>query len=446
MSAAGAADTSTILCLLALSSYHVLFFGRLYANPMQMATSELLSTFFPSWIHLGRRQKHDPYYWLNFGAHPVLSSFYPPHFLSAVIGVRLKIDSAFRLLLFSMLGHLLFASVGWFSFLRLWTDPLIALFGAVTLTYQAFNLKQQPCLIYTLGWFPWTLHPNPIVSCIAVAMMILAGYFPYAVYLLPVTFLAHIWLFGEINCFFGILLAAPQIIPFLRYLPKTIKKMGEGRLGPWELKFYFGLTPIVILFVTLKLLYLIVLVPILLSFCLKKWLPRGYQRMWIWSVYIAMIFCVQAMMDIQNQTVLFTIITIQAFDLWLHNSQLLPPRPFCELPIRPSKAFNTKLTRYLGENLDPDARVSGLPWPLFTGHINKFKTLGYCGSMQLKLMAKWRGDKDPNGSGHHDYFMGKEDGNELDVARVQFAYSRKKLNWPRTAIRNLYVNPRYRSA
>ena len=46
-------------------------------------------------------------------------------------------------------------------------------------------------------------------------------------------------------------------------------------------------------------------------------------------------------------------------------------------------------------------RVSGLPFPLFTGYIHGFRTLGYNGGFQLRDMAKWRGDTNPDGSGKH---------------------------------------------
>lgn len=429
---------SMILPLVGLVLYHAIFFWGIYRDPFQMATSELLSTFYPTWRHRGKDN-----YWLRPNCHPVLSTYYPPQILSSLIGRTLSLDASFFVLLWSMLVHILFSSVGWFFLLKPMFGEATAVFGAITLSYQAFNLKQQPCIAYTHGWFPWCLSPNPIISTVSVGMLLLAGYYPLAIYLLPVVVLIQVIVFHQAWVLLGMVMGLIQVIPFLVYLPKTIRKpYGEGKLGPWELHYYFGLAPLVILATTFQKSYLTILIPVIMSYLLRKWLPRGYQRAWCLSVFIAMYFCLTAMVGMDRLT-LSLLILIQCFDLWLHNHQLLPPRPFCELPKRPSLAFNTQLTRFLDANLDKDARVSGLPFPLFTGLVNGYKTLGYCGSMQLKLMAKWRGDTNPNGSGHHDYFMGKEDSDALDIGRVQFAFSRKRLDWPRTIIRNLYANPRY---
>jgi len=430
-----------------LIAFHLLFFWPLYTRSYQMATSELLSTFFPTWL---KGERYDRNYWLNLHSHPVLSFYYPIQRGLHYLAKRLTLDGAFRILVCNLLFHHLLGSMGWFLLLRSAFPTPLAIFGALTLTYSAFPLKQQPSIVYTHAWFPWMLvgltSGNIPLASIAIGMLFLAGYYPLLIYLLPVGIALSPHWTSVVSYGFGGLIGLIQIIPFLRYLPKTIRKpYGEGHLGSWERKFYFGVTPLAILFLTFKPLYLTILLPIVASYALRKWLPRGYQRAWILSVYLAVYFALCAMQSL-DQRALILLVILQATDLWLHNRGLLPPRPFCELPQRPSQAFNTPLTRYLREHLNSDARVSGLPFPLFTGHINSFKTLGYCGSMQLRLMAKWRGDTDPNGSGHHDYFMGKEDGHGLDIARVQFAFSYKKLNWPSTPIKHLYLNPRYRSA
>jgi hypothetical protein len=119
----------------------------------------------------------------------------------------------------------------------------------------------------------------------------------------------------------------------------------------------------------------------------------------------------------------------------------LPPRPFSELTKKPSLAFNNRLTRYLEKHLE-NYRISGLPYPLFTGHINRFRTLGYSGGMQLKLMAKFRNDTNPNGNGSHDWFKDNDYDERLTSYRVRFSFSRKKLDkWMPTPIKHLYRNP-----
>ncbi len=420
--------------------FHVLFFWGIYTNPYQLATSELLSTFFPTWIWQGREwvkgriPKYEACYWLNSHSHPVLSTYYPMQIITSIIGNLLSLDNSFILFLFNGLAHFLVQSIGWYLFLK----PLgsqIALFGAITFTYQAYHIKQQPCIIYTLAWFPWLAIYPPL----AIGMILLAGYYPLAVYLLPLgLFLNHGWL--PWAC--GIVIGSIQLVPFLKYLPKTIKsnKQKLEEVGPWETNFYIGIAPVLLLLINFKPLYLFILLPIIMSILLKSWLPRIHQRTWIISAYLAIFFSLQTLLTLKPESVLL-ITCIQCLDLWVHNRNLIPTRPYCELYKKPSLAFNTSLTRYLDKHLE-QSRVSGLPWPLFTGIINNFKTLGYSGGMQLKLMAKWRQDSNPNGSGEHDYFRSNTDDGRLTRHRVRFAWSRKRPNnWLSTEIKHLYRNP-----
>ena len=262
-------------------------------------------------------------------------------------------------------------------------------------------------------------------------MIILAGYYPLAVFLLPISIFFGQWLPIGI----GLLIGLPQLIPFLKYLPKTIRGTVEAPSdSPIENQFYFGLTPIIILIANFKPIFLILAIPLLFRL-FKSTLFRVPQRAMILSCYVAIYFCLIEMKAMTNIQVI-ALLLVQSFDLWLNNRELIPPRPFCELWQKPSRAFNTKLTRYLDENLG-DARVAGLPYPLFTGHINNFKTIGYCGSMQNKLMYKWRK------SFKHDPFMDGVNEDDLTRFRIKLAYSRTKLTWPSTPIRNLYLNPSY---
>src|ERR1700690_853851 len=118
----------------------------------------------------------------------------------------------------------------------------------------------------------------------------------------------------------------------------------------------------------------------------SKFLPRIPAR-WCWSFQFALGW--MAVSGLHNlrltNNTLICLCLIQTFDLLWHNWNLIPTRPYSELYNRPSLAFRGSLARFLEENLGQD-RVSGLPYPLFTGHINELRTLGYCGGMQLKLM------------------------------------------------------------
>lgn len=349
------------------------------------------------------------------------------------------------LLVFNLLTHCFFGSIGWFLFLRSGFSETVALFGAVTFTYQAYHIKQQPCIVYTLAWFPWMLYGlqtnNALLSSTAIGMICLSGYYPLALYLIPAGLAtSNAPVAGGVSLAVGLLIGLPQIVPFLRYLPKTIRKAVSSpvEVGYWERNFYPGLAPI--LLVGLSFEWFLIGIPVVVGLSFKKWLPRVHQRLYILSAYLLIWFSL-GHLKACSQSTIYGLLALQAFDLWFHNRNLIPTRPFSELPNRPSWAFDTRLTRYLHKNLGND-RVSGLPYPLFTGLINNFRTLGYSGGMQLKLMAKFRNDKDPNGGGCHDWFRSNQDDRKLDEFRVRYAYSTQKLSWEHTEIRHLYRNPR----
>ena len=427
--------------LLILTSFNILFYYESYSKPLTMATSELLSTFFPTWLWQGRMwskwrlPKYDHYYWLNTHAHPVLSTYYPVGILTSIVGSRLSLNAAFSLLAVSLNLHHLFGSIGWFVALQRWMSPEASLLAAITISYSAYHQKQQPCIVYTLAWFPWILTAHSILCPIAIGMVLLAGYYPLAIYLLPSAIIATQTV---IPLVIGLIIALPQLIPFLRYLPKTIRsaKSEQPEVGPSETNFYIGILPIILLIMNPQWRYLWILAPIMISYLFQSFLPRVRQRLWIISSYLA----ITLSFSFLPKSLLFPLLILQCLDLYLHN-RLLPTRPFCELQRVPERVFNSKMMRYLKDNIG-DARVSGLPFPLFTGLVNEIRTIGYCGGMQLKLMAKWRNDRDPNGSGHHDFFIANEDNSALDTGRVKFAFTRKGIDWPSTGFKHLYRNPR----
>lgn len=462
------------MAILALILFNVLFFWKAWTNPLSLATSELLSTFFPSWIHQRRGEKNDPYYWLVFNAHPVLSTYYPPSKINSLFGAKKPLDAQFRILVTSILLHFLFASVGWFVLISSWTNSLISVFGAVTLTYSAYNIKQQPCLVYTLSWFPWLLlgiaNHDIVLSSIAFGMVLLAGYYPIGIQATLIAVCASIWWDSPLTWIpIGTLIGLPQLIPFLKYLPKTIRSKKHDEIGTvsfnqllsllfpesfrkpingvgfWEMACYVGLVPLVLLAssngCTSQVWILGVASFILAMGAFNKYFPRIPAR-WLFTFQFSLGWAATSALNGLHLAPgsVWCLLLIQAFDLWYHNRNLMPTRPYAELTKRPSRVFNTKLTRFLENRPE---RVSGLPWPLFTGHINRIKTLGYSGGMQLKLMAKWRNDTNPNGSGEHDYFRSNKDNGNLTRYRVRWAFSRKKLDWKLTPIRHLYENPNY---
>lgn len=409
----------------------------------RFATSELLSTFFPTWIWQGREwrkgriPKYDPYYWGNAHAHPVLSTYYPFGIVSSIWSSILSLDKAFTLFILTIGIHCCFGFIGWFLLFNSFSDTIPSLFGALTITFGAYSLKQQPCIIYTLAWFPLTLSQNPIVSTIAIGMMLLAGYYPFAIYLIPVSIAAHLLWYREAWLVLGFLLGLPQLLPFLRHLPNTVKRLTDSCESPEsERRFYVGVIPLILIpFSTSRVLLLILVSALFALGFMKQLFPRVHERWLVVTQFGIGWASVNALSNLNlSQLQLVLIVGLHAFDLFWHNRECLPPRPYCELWQRPSRVFNSKLTRFLEANLG-DYRVSGLPFPLFTGHINSLKTIGYCGSMQTRDMWAWRR------SFRHDPFIDGVDEDELTGRGIRFAYSRKKLYWPSTVIHGLYRNP-----
>jgi len=400
----------------------------------RLATSELLSTFFPTWLRGGNG------YWLNRKAHPVLSSYYPFGYLSSYISKLFGLDTAFNILLISLVCHYTFGFMSWYWLFHTFSGPLPSLFGALSITFGSYSLKQQPCIIYTIAWFPLTLYQNPLVSSLAIGMMILGGYYPFLIYLFPISLMAHLWRYNEVWLLSGIIIGLPQLIPFLRYLPKTVKRMTDKCESPEvERRFYVGIAPLFLLYYGVSAGTKVW--PVLILACLgvlgvgKRYLPRVHERL-----LIVVQFCIGwiAVVGLNELNLSFEplllLVLLHAFDLYWHNRWCLPPRPYCELYNRPSRAFKTPLTAYLEAHLNGN-RVAGLPWPLFTGLVNGFNTPGYQGSMQLKLMAKWRGN-----TGSHGIEGISQDA--LTRSRVKFAYGGKKPDkWDTTSIRLLWRNP-----
>ena len=456
-----------------LIAFHFIFFWRTYLRPFEFSRSELLSTFFPSWIWQGRQIKslkswrYDPYFWLNFHSHPVLSSYYPIHVLSAWVGSLLSLDNAFKLLLWSVRLHHLVTSVAWFLTLSYFYEPTVAIFGSFILTYNGFNIKQQPCLVYTITCTSLLtlgiVSGNVILSSISFGSLLLAGYYPIGIqstlWALSITLISQtsfVWVP------IGLLVGSIQLVPFIKYLPKTIRTKKVGLLGILEvsdflelllpqrvskrgvgyqeLSFYMGLVAILCLpFSTSRAIWLVLLSALVMLGVGRNWLPRIPAR---FGFLLTISLGWAATNGLSHLNVpIYAIIFLTFFDLFWHNSNLDPHTPYSELPQRPSRAFKTRLTDYLEEHLG-DNRVSGLPYPLFTGHINRLRTLGYSGGMQLKLMSKFRGDTNPDGSGAHDWFRLKEDDSNLVQYRVRFAHSSKRLDWKSTPFPQLWENPK----
>src|SRR3990167_5021129 len=126
----------------------------------RLARSELLSTFFPTWVWQGREwskwriPKYDLYYWINAHSHPVISTYYIPSILGAIGTNNTTLNVQFNTLVLLLGCHIGLAFLGWYSLVLAWSTPLVAIFGAITFTLAGYNWKQQPCFQYTVAWFP----------------------------------------------------------------------------------------------------------------------------------------------------------------------------------------------------------------------------------------------------------------------------------------------------
>lgn len=203
------------LSIFLLTVWHFAFFWRFYRNPNLLATSEVLSTFFPHWRWMGLQLRSgtlpliDKIYYKYPACIPFLSTFYPPSMITSLTG-------NFRVYTILILSHYWLASILAFSMLRHYFSLNIALFGALSLVYNAYNIKvQTPCHAFTSCWIMGILHPGWL-GVLSFGMAVLGGYWPILVVTLPVILLnpTSVW---------GIFLGLPQILPFLWYWPRSVR-------------------------------------------------------------------------------------------------------------------------------------------------------------------------------------------------------------------------------
>ena len=185
--------------LLALTLFHLVFFRHFYfQNPFAFATSTALdmqfaaSRFLGEELRAGRADPVDPYHYPSQSSIPFLSTWYPLHRLQAWVGSFLSVDAAWVVFFATGLLHYLWGSVGAYLLFRPFGE-LIALFGALTLTYHAYAIKQNSEIQYTVGWITWVFYAADIhcgwLLGVSLGMMTLAGYWALAIYVWPLSFL-----------------------------------------------------------------------------------------------------------------------------------------------------------------------------------------------------------------------------------------------------------------
>lgn len=403
--------------VLILICFHLLFFWKTYTNIFTRSTSEVVSTFFPHWIWMGRQLHRgkfplrDSIYYQYPGSIPFLSSFYPFQIISSFLSVYFRLDTAFWLwqcminlhyLLGSILAYILFSS---------WTSEPIALFGALTLTHAAFMIKIQPCVVYTVNWLPSTLLDGPL-GMISVAGALLGGYWPYCVYFLPFSFMARLWWGGDIGWqVLGLVFALPQVITFLWYWPQSVraKAITDRRFGAMpfhrlvnliipdryskyingvlsqEMTLYIGIIPLLFIPFSQSSIWPVMLLALV---GMMGWIPSVGRIPARWGhlfTFSLVWLAVSGMTSTELPwTASWALLLLQAFML-LINQRELSYWPFTEWWKKPSEFWKEKVSHYRPQ------------FPYFTGYMDEVQTPGYTGGFALKRMHEKYGITDPNG-------------------------------------------------
>lgn|SRR3990167_3991585 len=389
--------------------YNLIFFRKFYINPYLNSTGETLSTFFPVTLWQGRQwtkfkvpMKDDIYYYYP-GCIPFLSTLYPFQIIVSIICKWLKTDYAFRLYQAVTFLHYFLSSLLAYRMFSLWASPSVSLFGAITMAYMAQAIRiQTSCGVYTACWIPG-MFIGGWWSAISVAMAILGGYLPILIYILPVALI-----FSPVYVSIGVLLAIPQIIPFLWYYPKSIRwnqnnKSTSGRFPLWKLidlfKGDWKDTKVSGTFYPETVVYCGFLIPFLalvshsrmwivmaVSLAIASWkAPFRVPSRALYTFCFALVWtAVSGLSNLYlDQTFLYVLILIQSICL-LQNSDIYPHYPYSEIQHKPSYYFND----------NKHYKIKGFPY--FTGYFFENKTEGYTGGFSLKSTCEklWVTDAD----------------------------------------------------
>jgi len=374
------------------------------------------STFLPQILWQGRKWRKfqaplkDSIYYYEPGALPFLATFYPPQILVAVLTTLMCVDVAFVFLQITLFYHYFLSSLLSYLLILQWADPIVALFGSISLTYMASSIRiQHPCAVYTVCWIPG-IFIGGWIGAVSLGMAILGGYWPILINFLPIIVGAYIlWGYPIWPLLIGSALALPQIILTLNYYPRSIRtwkntskagkvpawKFLDVFLGDrthckindvfsWEMSCYSGLalflaffgssTAALVMFISaiLSMTYSVFRLPCrmlhLFSFCLVWCATSGLQNL--------------------DNSYTILIVLIQAF-LLLRNADIYPWYPFAE-PIRKPSYYFEKESYDLSK------------FPYFTGYFHERATKGYTGGFCLKETALRHGITNPNGEGLHE--------------------------------------------
>ena len=356
-----------------LVSYWFIFWNKFLTNPYLLCTSEIASTYFPHWLWMGRKwQAKDDIYYKEPASIPFLSMWYWPNVLVSKLTNFLIIDSSMRLYAYFIISHYLLAS--------LIAYKVMGLFGAITLTYAGYCIKPQtPSFVYTMCWMPGMLLDGWMgpFSCF---MAITGGYWPIFVYFMPFAAIVNPL------CLIGIIPALCQIIPFLKYWPKSVRSEMKidrniGKLHWSDLKYLFiprrstGLIngvhyPETEMYMGIAVLFI-------------------WQASWWWitAVYSIFVLCsflnpIQriparalylltfSLVYLSNNNYASPVLILLQVLLLLRNSSIYPSFPFSQWWDKPSKLYSSH-------------PYNGV-WPNCTGYLNEQRISSYKGAFALR--------------------------------------------------------------
>ena len=332
---------------------HLLFYWKFYRHPFIQSTSELIQNFFPHWKWLGSTKNpfRDDIFYKYPASIPFLSTFYPPHYLSAKISQCLSLDHSFILLNSGIILHGLLSSILSFIMFRQWYSIEISFFGSVLLTYKSYMIKiQQPAIAYTMAWIPGCFVQGWF-GLFSFGMCLVTGYYPILIYMIPLI------AFNNPLALLGMVIGLIQLIPFINYQKRSVSYRGCKTIPVSEfirLIFTRNTTSYVNGLISNEVTMYMGIIPIVL-------LPFATSRMWVpliaffigcifsnarflYSFLFALVWLsTNGLENLRLTMIQVTLITsVLIVDLY-KNRDVYPSFPFTEWWKKPSEFFSEGL-------------------------------------------------------------------------------------------------------
>jgi hypothetical protein len=232
-------------------------------------------------------------------------------------------------------------------------------------------------MMFTMAWIPLCLVPGWI-GMVAFGMAVLGGYWPTILAGFPIFFF-------NISCLIGAVLALPQVIPFFRYYPKSIRAAitpsrtwgrmplkrflfqlrwpENGMIHYPEYSFGVGICLLTACFHP-SLWWIVAIYGFIGSqgvFVLDR-IPARFVYLVSFAVIMASIYALEAL---QPHDLMLPLIILQGFLLW-KNRDIYPSFPFSQ--------WWRKIT---------DHKFVGTEWPNNTGYMNGVGHQNYFGGFAL---------------------------------------------------------------